>query len=69
MPTGLGFRAKAAPAPEDQHPFLRWWRQSTGIEVMGRRGGTPGADGLRGSGLPDGRDDRSDSQCACGKRS
>ena len=30
----IGLPRKAAPAPEDQHPFLRWWRQSTGIEVM-----------------------------------
>ena len=25
---------KPAPPVEEQHPFLRWWRQSTGIEVM-----------------------------------
>ncbi len=25
---------KSAPPVEEQHPFLRWWRQSTGIEVM-----------------------------------
>ncbi len=25
---------KSAPPPDEQHPFLRWWRQSTGIEVM-----------------------------------
>ena len=25
---------KSLPPPEEQHPFLRWWRQSTGIEVM-----------------------------------
>lgn len=25
---------KSAPPLEEQHPFLRWWRQSTGIEVM-----------------------------------
>ncbi len=26
--------SKSAPPPDEQHPFLRWWRQSTGIEVM-----------------------------------
>ena len=25
---------KSASPPDEQHPFLRWWRQSTGIEVM-----------------------------------
>ncbi|MCY4411914.1 MAG: sulfatase-like hydrolase/transferase [Caldilineaceae bacterium] len=25
---------KSAPPLDEQHPFLRWWRQSTGIEVM-----------------------------------
>ena len=25
---------KSPPPPDEQHPFLRWWRQSTGIEVM-----------------------------------
>ena len=25
---------KSAPPQDEQHPFLRWWRQSTGIEVM-----------------------------------
>ena len=26
--------SKSSPPPDEQHPFLRWWRQSTGIEVM-----------------------------------
>ncbi len=26
--------SKSAPRLDEQHPFLRWWRQSTGIEVM-----------------------------------
>ncbi len=30
----MGLPQKAAPAMQEQHPFLRWWRQSTGIEVM-----------------------------------
>ena len=25
---------KSPPPADEQHPFLRWWRQSTGIEVM-----------------------------------
>ncbi|MDE0198650.1 MAG: sulfatase-like hydrolase/transferase [Caldilineaceae bacterium] len=30
----MGLPRKAAPSVGEQHPFLRWWRQSTGIEVM-----------------------------------